>query len=306
MRRYLNSLTRYKHKLIFSYGLINIKSFSIHVDKKDDVFFKQIKDWWDPDGSMKTLHYYNDLRIKYILEKFNKQGLTGLNFPQKEKENDVLLNTENTLAQKLPFNKLKFLDIGCGGGLFCESIARLGGNIVGIDSNENSYNIAATHLETYEGNEYKNLKNKITYFHGSVDNYKLALINNPEKKRHPKQFDVVTAFEVIEHVNSPRIFIEDLSPLVKDGGYLLLSTINKTNISYLTTILLAERLLGIIPNGTHVWNKFLSHEELSKILKANGYLINNISGVSYNPLTHYMGLSSLLSINYILIAQKIA
>jgi len=110
--------------------------------------------------------------------------------------------------------------------------------------------------------------------------------------------------EVIEHVNSPMNFIEDISFFVKSGGYLFISTINKTQKSYLNAIFLGERLTGIIPNGTHEWEKFIEPEKLVNILEENNFTIKNISGVSYNPFTSNMKLVEDKSVNYILMAQK--
>jgi ubiquinone biosynthesis O-methyltransferase len=265
----------------------NSNSNSLHVDHEDDKFFNRIKDWWDPNGSMYTLHYYNDLRIKYIRRELNREGV-------------IFAKGKNIEHEAKPFSGLKFLDIGCGAGLLCESLGRLGANVVGIDSNSNSYEIASGHLEQYEGKEADYMRSKIKYFLGSIDNYKME-----KSEDKIEQFDVVTAMEVIEHVNSPKLFIEDMSYFVKPGGYLIISTINKTQLSYLTAILLGEKLTGVIPEGTHDWNKFIPPEELMLILNQTGYEVRNISGVSYNPLTSVMNLTTNTQVNYILIAKKI-
>lgn len=271
---------------------------SAHVDEKDDKFFEKIKDWWDPNGSMYSLHYYNDLRIKYLKRELSNEGVISKG-----------INANSEIKNALPFEELKFVDVGCGGGLFCESLARLGAKVVGIDSNANSYNIATGHLESYQGGEAKFMKGRLTYFHGSADTYKTSLeltvdTNNDHKITHGK-VDVVTAMEVIEHVNSPGDFISDLVELIKPGGYIVMSTVNKTYLSYITAILLAEKITGIVPNGTHDWNKFIPPDELAALLKHYGCSIRNISGVSYNPLNSNMNLINDTSVNYILLARKL-
>jgi len=272
-----------------------VKNFSsVHVDRNDDTFFKSIKDWWDVNGTMRTLHEYNDVRIKYLKNQLT-QEFTGALFENKISNQGV--------GNSMPFKKLNMLDVGCGGGILCESLARLGADIIGIDSNANSFNIASAHLNNYEGDELKYMQGKLKYYNGSTDNY----IEDARKSdRHIKQFDVVLAMEVIEHVNSPELFAKDLSTLTKDGGYLFISTINKTNISYYGMIVAGEKLFGIVPEGTHDWNKFIKPEKLIQILKENGYCLKNLSGVSYNPITGHMDLSSDLSMNYILFAKKLS
>lgn len=274
----------------------NSISNSLHVDHEDDAFFNKIKDWWDPNGSMYTLHYFNDLRIKYIRDELSREGV----IPAKEKYIE---------HYSQPFLGLNFLDIGCGAGLLCESLGRLGANVLGIDSNSNSYEIARGHLGQYQGREAEFMSSKIKYFLGSIDNYKMEMSRKDDKDENSKQiiqqFDVVTAMEVIEHVNSPKLFIDDISNFVKPGGHLIISTINKTQLSYLTAILLGEKLTGIIPDGTHDWNKFISPEEIILMLNQARLEVRNISGVSYNPLTSIMNLTTNTKVNYILTAKKI-
>jgi ubiquinone biosynthesis O-methyltransferase len=254
------------------------KNFSIHVDPKDDQFFKKISDWWNPTGGMRTLHSYNELRIKYIKSQMRNLGLI---------ENE---------KSYLPFTKYSFLDIGCGGGLLCESLARLGGKVTGIDSNINSYEIASNHLNKYKGKESQFMKEHLSYFNGSTDDYK--------KEHKDSNFDIVTAMEVIEHVNSPSLFLKDINELVKPGGYLFLSTINKNLLSYILAIKLGEDLTGIIPKGTHEWEKFITIDDMNDMLNSNGFTLKDVEGVYYNPVTENMGFTSNTSINYILVAKK--
>ena len=186
-----------KNKFITS--KLFIRSFSsVHVDKSDEDFFKNLKDWWDPEGSLSTLHSYNDLRVKYILK-----------------------HSTNKPFREFPLMNQSFLDIGCGGGLLCESLARLGSEVIGVDSSENSFEIASNHLNNYQGKELEYMKGKVKYYHGSVDTFP-----KPEKR-----FDSITAMEVIEHVNSPKIFIEDIKILLKQEGCFIYQ--RSIEISYL-------------------------------------------------------------------------
>lgn len=255
----------------------NLRKFSIHVDKKDDLFFKKINDWWNPTGGMRTLHSYNELRIKYIKQNMQNLGLI---------DDD----------HYLPFTKYKFLDIGCGGGLLCESLARLGGKVTGIDSNSKSYEIANSHLDKYKGKEALFMKDRLTYFNGSTDDY-ITLGKD-------KDFDIITAMEVIEHVNSPSLFLKDIYSLLKPGGYLFISTINKNLLSYMITIKIAEDLTGIIPKGTHEWEKFITVEDMEQLLGENEFTMMDVQGVYYNVLTENMGFISNTSLNYILVSKK--
>ena len=292
MKNIKNLHTIYKNQTHFACNInkIGIKCFSsIHVDQKDDTFFKSIKDWWDVNGTMQTLHSYNDLRIKYLKQHLNKEGL-------------LYSKLDNKSNNSLPFNSIKMLDVGCGGGILCESLARLGAQVVGIDSNSNSFKIASSHLNNYEGEESKYMTSKINYYNGSSDNY-IEETKNSDKLI--KQFHVVCAMEVIEHVKCPRMFVKDLSNLNKDGGYLFISTINKTTFSYYGMIITAENLLKIVPEGTHDWNKFIKPDHLVTILKENGYCLKDLTGVSYNPLTGNMNFTTDLSMNYILLARKL-
>jgi ubiquinone biosynthesis O-methyltransferase len=193
-----------------------------------------------------------------------------------------------------PFKKYSFLDIGCGGGLLCESLARLGGKVTGIDSNINSYEIAQGHLNKYKPKELSLLN--LTYYNGSTDDY---IGENKEST-----FDIITAMEVIEHVNSPSLFLRDINTLLKPGGYAFISTINRNLLSYITTIKVAEDIIGIIPKGTHEWDKYVTVEEMEDILITNGFTMKDVKGVYYNLLTENMGLIDNTSINYILVAKK--
>jgi ubiquinone biosynthesis O-methyltransferase len=251
---------------------------SKHVDSKDNEFFKKINDWWNTEGSVRTLHSYNDIRIKFIKQECLKEGII---------DNDYSTN---------PLKNYNSIDIGCGGGLLCESLARLGAKVTGIDSNINSYDVAKGHLELYKGSEYSFMKERLNYYNGSVDNF----LNDFKDK----QFELATAMEVIEHVNNPQYFLADISKLIKPGGFLFLSTINRNMLSYTIAILLAQEILGIIPKGTHQWEKLITLEEMTQYLNATGFTLRNVNGVFYNPLTENMSLINDTSVNYILVAKK--
>lgn len=157
----------------------------------------------------------------------------------------------------------------------------------------------------------KNFRSKISYFNGSVDNYINKLLSNQTKEltaaeriEKLEKYDFITAMEVIEHVNDPLEFLKEINSLLKKNGILFLSTINRNNLSYLTAITLAENLLGIIPKGTHEWEKFITVEEMQDYLNESGFRLVDIKGCFYNPLTSNMSLVNDTSVNYILMAVK--
>lgn len=158
-------------------------------------------------------------------------------------------------------------------------------------------------------------RTKISYFNGSVDNYinKIILESteditqelSPEIKAEKlEKHDIITAMEVIEHVNEPLVFLQELNSLLKKNGVLFLSTINRNNYSYLMTITIAENLLGIIPKGTHDWNKYITWEEMQNYLNDAGFSLVDCKGCFYNLLTSNMSLNTNTDVNYILMAIK--
>ncbi|KAJ3024619.1 UNVERIFIED_CONTAM: hypothetical protein HDU68_007964 [Siphonaria sp. JEL0065] len=222
-------------------------------------------EWWNPKGEFGMLHQMNPIRMQYI----RTQALTHL----------------STLGQQItpafPFKGLKVLDIGCGGGLLSESLARLGADVTGLDASPE--NIAmATHHAGLDPMLKENLK-----FRASTAEDLLAEVG-------AGSFDLVCSLEVVEHVNSPKDFIGNCLDLVKPDGVAVFSTINRTPTSYLFTILLAEHLLKWVPVGTHDYSKYITPQELtafvrnaeerSKSSESSQLDIVDLSGMAYRPL----------------------
>ena len=228
-------------------------------------FSKLADEWWDVNGKFKPLHMFNPIRIDYILntvkKHFNKTGKT------------------------LPLKGLKFLDIGCGGGLISEPMSRLGADITGIDASEKNIKIAKTHAK-------KNNLN-IKYLNKS-----------PEELNNSHQFDVILNLEIVEHVEDVNLYFESCVGLLKKNGLMFTATINRTFSSYIKAIIGAEYVLRWLPIGTHDWNKFLKPEEIeSKITKLN-LSIKDVKGLVFNPLTKKWKTSDDVSVNYVMVGTK--
>lgn len=195
--------------------------------------------------------------------------------------NHVTQHYKRGQASLRPFEDLHILDVGCGGGLLTEPLARLGGTVTGIDAG---------------------LKNiKMASFHAEKSNLSIEYLTaTPEiLSEEGRRFDVITALEVIEHVTDPSRFVADCARLLKKDGLIFFSTLNKTLKSYFLAILGAEFVLKWVPKGSHQWDKFIRPSELHQIMKTQGIRSTDLKGMSYNPLTGSWSLSHDLSINYI-------
>ncbi len=231
------------------------------LDKKEiEKFSKIAEEWWNPSGKFKPLHKFNPIRIKYI------------------KEN--LINDFNLTNKKKPLNGLKILDIGCGGGLLSEPMARLGAEVTGIDPLKRNIEIAKYHL--------KKSKLKINYYNFP-----------PEKFKSKNKFDVILNMEIIEHVENVDFFIDQSSQFLKKSGIMFIATLNQTLKSYLFAIIGAEYILRWLPIGTHDWQKFIKPAELIKICKKNSLNLKKIDGMNFNPIIDKWNISVDKSVNYI-------
>ena len=232
------------------------------VDKTEiEKFSKMAKDWWNPYGKFKPLHLFNPARIAFIKEKL----ISHFNL--------------DSLSSK-PLEKLKILDIGCGGGLLCEPLNRLGAKITGIDPSENNIEVAKLHS--------KEMNLNINYIRCS-----------PENLNFTDKFDVVLNMEVIEHVSNVDLFIQNCSKLVKKNGIMFVATINKNLKSYIFAILGAEYILRWLPIGTHDWDKFLTPNDLEIITNKNQFVTDEIVGMKFNLLGNKWKKSNDISVNYI-------
>lgn len=225
--------------------------------------------WWDEKGPFSVLHQLNPIRLRFIHDQMRGH------FQH--------LSTSST-----PFQNLRFLDVGCGGGLLTEPLCRLGGEVVGIDATASNIEIAQAH-----GKE-----------EGLPLQYHVATVEDFQDKGHG--FDVVTALEIVEHVQDPFAFIQSCSKQVKPGGMLFLSTLNRTFWSYALGIVAAEYLLGWVPQGTHHWEQFVKPEEMEWFLRKSGIDTLHFRGLTFQPLTGQWALSDNTSINYFVSGVKIA
>ena len=224
-------------------------------------FSKLADEWWDVNGKFKPLHMFNPIRIEYILEEITKHF-------KLDKEKKLLLKN------------FEILDIGCGGGLLSEPLARLGAEVVGIDASKKNIDIAKHHLKK------SNLK--IEYYDKSPENFK-----------YEKKFDVILNMEIVEHVEDIPKFINQSAKLLKNNGLMFIATLNQTLKSYVFAIIGAEYILRWLPIGTHDWNKFVKPENLEDICNKNSLKLKSIDGVKFNPILNKWKLSNDKSVNYI-------
>ena len=219
-------------------------------------FEAMARKWWDPNSEFKPLHAINPLRLGYI-------------------------------AERAPLNDCNVLDIGCGGGLLTEAMAREGALVTGIDMGEMPLQIAKLHL--HESNL------DIRYERSTAEDYAL---------QHAGQFDVVTCLEMLEHVPDPSSVISACHTLLKPGGQLFLSTINRNPKSYLFAIIGAEYVLQLLPRGTHDFDKFIKPSELAGALRSESLDLKDICGMTYNPITQVYKLGRDTDVNYLMHAEK--
>ena len=229
-------------------------------------FSKLADEWWDVNGKFKPLHMFNPIRIEYILDEISKH---------------FKLNRE----KKILLKDLSILDIGCGGGLISEPMARLGGDVTGIDAAEKNIRIASLHSK----------KNNLNI------NY---LNKSPEQLDSKEKFDIILNLEVVEHVENLDLYLQSCYNLLDKNGLMFTATLNRTLISYVKAIIGAEYVLRWLPIGTHDWNKFIKPEELEKKLSNKKFTTNNIQGLEFNPIFSKWKKSDNLSVNYIICSSK--
>ncbi len=225
-------------------------------------FEAMAESWWDPEGLFKPLHKINPVRLSYI-------------------ETTLAEHFDLDMTAKQPLSGLRILDVGCGGGLVCEPLARLGAKVLGIDPSEKNIHIASAHAA----------KSDL-----AVD---YRFITAEELAAGGHRFDAVLALEVVEHVADLSSFLAACGDLVAAGGPLIFSTISRTPKAFVAAIVGAEYVLGWLPRGTHDWRKFLKPSELARHLRTAGFELRDLKGMSYNPFAQHWSLSNDLSVNYL-------
>lgn len=231
-------------------------------------FSRMAADWWDPSGPFKPLHIMNGARLSFIKETVCEH-----------------FGLDSSLEQ--PLKGLRVLDIGCGGGLLCEPMVRLGATVTGVDALERNLKTAKTHAEQ--------VGVEVDYRHGTIE----QLVEAGETP-----FDVVLNMEVIEHVANPPDFMMDCGKMVKPGGIMLCSTINRTLKAFTFAILGAEYVLRWLPRGTHQYEKFIKPVQLKRWMTEAELNVSEQIGMSLNPLTQVWKLSDDMSINYVTVGTK--
>ena len=225
-------------------------------------------EWWDPNGKFKPLHMLNPCRLDYITQQIAEEF-------------------DRDLASEAPFLGLRILDIGCGGGLLCEPMARLGATVVGVDAAERNIPVATTHAEQ------SGLT--ITYRHDTAE----ALVDEGA------EFDVVLNMEVVEHVEGPLEYLTACQQLLKSGGIMICSTINRNAKSFAMAIVGAEYIMRWLPKGTHDWSKFITPDELFTLIENAGLDPVDRKGFVFNPISWQWRLSDRdLSVNYVTTSIK--
>ena len=229
-------------------------------------FSKLSETWWDPKGKMAPLHQINPLRLAYIRDAACR----------KFERNPKSLNC---------LGGLRMLDIGCGAGLLCEPFTRLGAQVIGVDPSAS--NIAAARLHAEKG-------------HLSID-YRCTTIEEMDPR---ERFDIVLAMEVVEHVADIGAFLARCAAMLKPGGMMVASTLNRNWKSFALAIVGAEYVLRWLPRGTHQWSKFVTPDELTKVLLDNRLVITEQTGVVYSPFADRWSLSSDMDVNYMVVAEQ--
>jgi 2-polyprenyl-6-hydroxyphenyl methylase/3-demethylubiquinone-9 3-methyltransferase len=230
-------------------------------------FDRLAEEWWDPKGPMRTLHRFNPVRLAYIRD-------------------EACRRFGRDPRGVRPLEGLTVLDVGCGGGVLAEPLARLGATVTGLDPAPANVAVARRHAERA----------------GITVDYRPETVE--EIVARGESYDAVLAMEVVEHVADVSAFVAASCAAVKPGGLLAMATINRTLRAFALAIVGAEYVLGWLPKGTHQWEKFVTPDELSLAIENNGLAVEDVSGVVYNPLRDAWSLSRDTAVNYMALAVR--
>lgn len=235
------------------------------IDPADVARFSAIAaEWWDPRGKFAPLHRFNPVRLSFIRDQ-------------------ALYRFQRDRRARRPFEGLRLLDIGCGGGLLCEPMTRLGFQVTGVDASERNIGTAAAHAEAQD----------------LVIDYRASTAEALLEAGEPP-FDVVLNMEVIEHVADPARYLQDCAQLLKPGGLMIVATLNRTLKALALAKIGTEYVLRWIPAGTHDWNKFLKPSEIRDFLSSQPVVVDGPYGVVFNPLTGRWTESTDTDVNYMM------
>ncbi|QRI62772.1 bifunctional 2-polyprenyl-6-hydroxyphenol methylase/3-demethylubiquinol 3-O-methyltransferase UbiG [Shinella sp. PSBB067] len=232
-----------------------------------DRFSAMAAEWWDPTGKFRPLHKFNPVRLTYV------RDLVSAQFGR------------DSRAHR-PLEGLRILDIGCGGGLLSEPMARMGADVLGADASEKNIGIARAHAA------------------GSGVPVDYRAVTAEALAEAGETFDVVLNMEVVEHVSDVDFFLTTCASMVRPGGMMFVATINRTLKAAALAIFAAENVLRWLPRGTHQYEKLVRPEEIEKPLTASGLTVTDRTGVFFNPLLDRWNLSKDMDVNYMLVARR--
>ncbi|MEP3439301.1 MAG: bifunctional 2-polyprenyl-6-hydroxyphenol methylase/3-demethylubiquinol 3-O-methyltransferase UbiG [Hoeflea sp.] len=230
-------------------------------------FSAMAAEWWDPQGKFRPLHKFNPVRLTYIRD-------------------HVAANFGRDPRGDKPLAGLRILDIGCGGGLLCEPMARMGAEMLGADASQTNIEVATIHARQ-----------------GGV-NVSYEAVTSEQLAERGEKFDVILNMEVVEHVSDVDLFLTSCAEMVKPGGLMFIATINRTMKAMALAIVGAEYVLRWLPRGTHQYERLVRPEEIEKPLAASGLRIIDRTGVFYNPLQDQWNLSRDMDVNYMMLAER--
>lgn len=252
------------------------------VDAAEVAQFERLgEDWWNPRGSMQALHKLNPVRVAWLRDRI------GAHFPAED-------GSRRDVRKARPLAGLSVLDIGCGGGILCEPLARLGANVIGIDPAPGNIDVARRHAEAG----------------GLAIDYRATTAE--ELAAAGARFDAVLAMEVIEHVTDVAGFVKTACTMIRpasDGrpaGLFFAATLNRTLKSFALAIVGAEYVLRWVPKGTHQWEKFVTPAELAQAMEAGGVELSGRTGIVYHPLTDEWRSSGDMAVNYMVAGERVA